>query len=401
VRLVVTTECRFGRTPDGATWTDAGPSYGFWTRYLSVFDEVRVVARTKGTDRAGDGAMRVDGPGVAVWPVPYYVGPVRYAGRWAAVRRAVRAAAADDDAVILRIPSAMSGFLAARRRRRGRPYAVEAIGDPAEVLAPGVIDHPLRPLLRYRAVAVMRRLCREAAAVAYVTECALQRRYPGRPAAPTASYSSVDLPDDAFVRRPRPPVEPANRLVSVGSLEQLYKGIDTLLLSLSRLVEDRVDIHLVHVGDGRFRSELERLAAALGLAGRVTFVGNVPAGAAVRRFLDDADLCVQPSRTEGTPRALIEAMARGLPAIGSTVGGIPELLPPEFLVPPDDPAALAQRIRVLLHDPSRMAAASAANLARARDFHADSLAERRDAFYRAVRDTSARDRAGGMAGSPR
>jgi glycosyltransferase involved in cell wall biosynthesis len=401
VRLVVTTECRFERTPDGATWTDAGPSYEFWTRYLSVFDEVRVVARTKRTGRAGDGAVRVDGPGVAVWPVPYYVGPVQYAGRWAAVRRAVRAAAADDDAVILRIPSPMSGFLAARRRRRGRPYAVEAVGDPADVLAAGVIDHPLRPLLRYRAVAVMRRLCREAAAVAYVTGSTLQRRYPRRPGAPTASYSSVDLPDDAFVRRPRPPAGPASRLISVGSLEQLYKGVDTLLLSLSRLVEDGVDARLVHVGGGRFRPELERLAAALRLADRVTFVGNVPAGAAVRRFLDEADLCVQPSRTEGVPRALIEAMARALPAIGTTVGGIPELLPAEFLAPPDDPATLAQRIRALLHDPSRMAAASAANLARARDFHAETLADRRDAFYRAVRDTTAGDRAGRTAGSPR
>lgn len=75
-------------------------------------------------------------------------------------------------------------------------------------------------------------------------------------------------------------------------------------------------------------------AGRLGVADRVTFVGTVPAGAAVRAHLDAADLVVVPSRTEGLPRALIEAMARGLPAVGTTVGGIPELLADVDLVPP-------------------------------------------------------------------
>jgi glycosyltransferase involved in cell wall biosynthesis len=401
MRVVVTTEARLIRTPDGAMWTYAGPSYRFWTRYLSVFDGVRVVARVKPAAEAGGGAMRVDGPDVAVWPVPYYVGPAQYARRWSAVRRAVRAVAGDDDAVILRLPSPMSGFVAAGRRRRGSPYAVEAVGDPADMLAPGVIRHPLRPLLRARSTAVMRRLCREAAAVAYVTESTLQRGYPRRPGTPTAIYSSVDLDDDAYVARHRGAVaDPATRLVSIGSLEQLYKGIDTLLRALSRLADQR-DVRLVHIGDGRYRPELQRLAAGLGVADRVTFVGTVPAGAPLRRLLDEADLFVLPSRTEGVPRALVEAMARGLPAIGTSVGGIPELLPVEFLVPPNDPAVLARRIRDLIADTGRMAAASAANLARARDFRAACLAERRDVFYRAVRDATAVARRRGAARSAR
>jgi glycosyltransferase involved in cell wall biosynthesis len=85
---------------------------------------------------------------------------------------------------------------------------------------------------------------------------------------------------------------------------------------------------------------------------------------------------------------MIEAMARGLPCIGSTVGGIPELLDPEDLVPPGDIAALARRIdeRVdeFLDDPSRLVARSERNIRIAGEYRAEILTARRQSFYEAV-----------------
>ena len=83
---------------------------------------------------------------------------------------------------------------------------------------------------------------------------------------------------------------------------------------------------------------------------------------------------------------MIEAMARGLPCIGSTVGGIPELLPAEDLVPPGDAPALARKIMEVLGDPDRMARMSARNLATAAEYRDDILSERRRAFYTYLRD---------------
>ncbi|GAB3976194.1 glycosyltransferase family 4 protein [Plantactinospora veratri] len=83
----------------------------------------------------------------------------------------------------------------------------------------------------------------------------------------------------------------------------------------------------MHLGDGRYRPRLERLATDLGVRRQVHFTGTISAATEVRRQLDAADLFVMPSRTEGLPKALIEAMARGLPAVATSVGGIPELLP--------------------------------------------------------------------------
>ncbi len=82
--------------------------------------------------------------------------------------------------------------------------------------------------------------------------------------------------------------------------------------------------------------------------------------------LDSADLFVSPSRQEGVPRAMIEAMARGLPCIGSSVGGTPETLPQEFLVPPNDRPRLAAEIMRVAANPNLMEAMSAQNLSRAK-----------------------------------
>lgn len=391
MRVVVTSESRFSRTPDGAVWVEAGPDHTIWRRYLAAFDRVRVAARVRDVAQRPPAASRVDGDGVEVWALPYYVGPRGYLLGRRTLAEAVTAAAEPRDAVVLRVPSPIGALLARARSRARLPYALEVIGDPYDVLAPGVVRHPLRPVLRTLSTRTLRRQCREAAAVAYETERRLQLRYPTLPTTPTAGISSVDLPPAAFVPHARPlrqpPAEPT--LVSVGSLEQLYKGIDTLISALALMPADGPRARLVHVGVGAYRPHLEQLAARSGVAGRVSFTGPLPDAEAVRRTLDSADLFVMPSRTEGLPRALIEAMARALPAVGSTAGGIPELLEPDCLVPPDDPAALAATVTAMLAAPDRLAAASARNLGRARDFSAETLDARRASFYRTVAEVAA------------
>jgi glycosyltransferase involved in cell wall biosynthesis len=125
---------------------------------------------------------------------------------------------------------------------------------------------------------------------------------------------------------------------------------------------------------------LESRAAALGLGDVAQFRGHLTTPEAVRAELDQAHLFVLPSRQEGLPRAMIEAMARALPCLGSSVGGVPELLPAEDLVPPDDALALANKICEVLADPDRMARMSARNLEKSREY-GEALDQRRHAFY--------------------
>lgn len=164
-------------------------------------------------------------------------------------------------------------------------------------------------------------------------------------------------------------------------MEHLYKGEDVLLHALAECRSGELDVGLTLVGDGRERSWLEALARRLHLEDVVHFVGQLPSGEAVRRELDRADLFILPSRQEGVPRAMIEAMARGLPCIGSTVGGIPELLPAPAMVPAGNIAALVAVIRRFSSAQIRRQA-SLRNLAAARAYEDRILRHRRQQFYK-------------------
>jgi glycosyltransferase involved in cell wall biosynthesis len=147
------------------------------------------------------------------------------------------------------------------------------------------------------------------------------------------------------------------------------KGLDTLLAA----ARDVPDARFVIVGNGPERPALESQAQALGVSGRVSFLGH-------RRDVPDllhaCDLFVLPSLFEGLPLAVLEAMAAAKPVIASRIGGTDEAVVEGvtgLLVPPSDPAALAQAIRTVLSDPALAGRLGAAGRAR---LHAEFSAQR-------------------------
>jgi glycosyltransferase involved in cell wall biosynthesis len=402
MNVLVTIEARFDRTPNGAIWTHTVFARPFWDRYLDVFEGVRILARVRDVAQVPPDWLRVDGGAVRFAPVPHYHGPWEYCRKRLRVVRAVGQAIHEGDAVILRVPSLLASILQPHVRRQRRPYAVEVIGDPYDIFAPGAIRHPLRPVLRRWMVSRLRAQCRAAIAAGYVTDHVLQQRYPASADAMATHYSSIDLDRAAFVDAPRPVrcSSGPRTLIGVGSLAQLYKGPDVLVDAVRALVDNAVDVRMVWLGDGWYRPALEEHARHQHVSDRVRFAGELLPGERVRAGLDRADLFVMPSRTEGLPRAMLEAMARGLPCIGSRVGGIQELLALEDTVEPGNATALAAKVREVLNDPSRLAQMSARNLAKASEYRSDILRARRISLYRHLREvTEAWYRRGDVAAS--
>jgi phosphatidylinositol alpha-1,6-mannosyltransferase len=147
----------------------------------------------------------------------------------------------------------------------------------------------------------------------------------------------------------------------------------------------------VMLGEGRHRDAMQVLARQLHVDDAVHFAGCLPPGGPILSFLDDIDLFLIASRAEAMPRALIEAMARGCPAVGTNIAGIPELLPPECLVMPDDVDGLAILIREILLDTEKCKHLATRNRDVAWQFRKSRLLDTLHTFHGAVRDLSTTD----------
>ncbi len=142
------------------------------------------------------------------------------------------------------------------------------------------------------------------------------------------------------------------------------------------------------IGIGRERGRLEEKARALGILARVTWHGLVPGAA---RYFGALDLFVLSSRTEGTPIALLEAMAARVPIVSTAVGGVPDVVGPAeaLLVPPENPAALAEAIaEVLANRDAALRRASAARVRLEEHFSSAPWLDAHERLYaRAARPT--------------
>jgi len=155
-------------------------------------------------------------------------------------------------------------------------------------------------------------------------------------------------------------------IVAIGRLEE-QKGFDWLISSAGRWLGHLADCELVLVGDGPMRARLQHEAHRQGLAHRIHFAGL---RADVPDILAACHLLVLPSRWEGMPNVVLEAMASGLPVVATRVEGVLELLGPaweEQTVDYGDTAALADRLARMLADPALRARLGQANQQRIRE----------------------------------
>lgn len=219
-------------------------------------------------------------------------------------------------------------------------------------------------------VAVSRRLGEELAAGGVPRDRlhVVPNAWSGRPATlePAAARRELGVPDDRF------------HVGWVGRVSR-EKGPDVLVEAMAHL--GGLPVVVSFVGDGRDRHALERRAQALGMAERIRWHGNVPEAG---RLTSAFDVFVLSSRTEGTPIVLFEAMAAGVPVVGTRVGGVPDVVTPReaVLVEPEDAIALAGAIRAI-HEDSAGAARRAASARQrlASEFALDPWLQRYDALY--------------------
>lgn len=351
-------------------------------RYLLLGDHVTLLMREAPLEGSADRFSHISSTDFDFVPVPNLLSPVGRITNHVSAMRVIAAAVANADLVVARIPSLTSRIAIAQAQRLRKPYLVECVACNWDALW----NHGWKAKLSASYYFMMQKsvMARSTHAI-YVTSEFLQRRYPTR--GKHTAISNVELavtPQTVLEQRLRrirtgTSADSRLKLVTVANVAVPYKAQGDVISVLPEVVRAGVDAeyHLIGEGDPR---RLQRLAQELEVGSRVVFHGAQPHDH-VFELLDDMDVYLQPSKQEGLPRALIEAMSRGLPAAGARTGGIPELLDAGRIFHPGAKGEILPIIRTLT-DPKHQEQDARRNFERASDFTEPLLNAARKAFYR-------------------
>lgn len=384
MKLIFATEARFVKDAEGNFYGFAAFDQELWDRYLNVFSEIRIVARVLTVDKySGDFECITLNDHVKFVELPYVIGLKEYFLKRKQIKKVIKKLVSDnkEERFICRIPGSIGSMVISELNNIQKPYAVEVVGDPWEVFAPGGVRHLFRPLIRIGSTLNLKQNVKNASTVLYVTKNTLQKRYPSRNAKFTTFASNVKLEETNVVKVPKSlKKKDTYQIISIGSLSQMYKSPDIVLKTIKQLNDEGITCYLTWLGGGVFLKSMQSLANELGIAHLVNFKGDV-SKEEVRADLLHSDLFVLASKTEGLPRVIIEAMSAGLPCIGTRVGGIPELLDEEVLVAKNNENELAAKMNKLLTDREFYNWQAKRNLKESENYTETILSERRNQYY--------------------
>lgn len=294
-------------------------------------------------------------------------------------KRIIDGLVSESDAVIVRIPGIFGLASITSAKKNKKPYYIELVGCPWDAFW----NHSWKgklvaPFMWY----VTKKAVKNAPYVLYVTNEFLQSRYPstGR----TIGCSDVALPTldesvlDARLNKIKQMTK--NKPIVIGTtaaVDVRYKGQEYVIQAIAELNKQGYNFEYRLVGGGD-KARLQSIAEKYGVADKVIFEGSIP-HEKVFDYLDDIDIYVQPSKQEGLPRALIEAMSRGCPCIGSNAGGIPELLDNAYIFSRGNVKELATILASL--DKEMLIVQAKRNYEFSKEFRKDILEDKRHKFF--------------------
>lgn len=221
----------------------------------------------------------------------------------------------------------------------------------------------------------------------YVTQKFLQGRYPCAGVTIGCSNVEIPTPDIATLEKRLHSIEHLDmtdevKIVTVAAVNVPYKGQEYVIRSLKKLnYELGHNYHYYMIGGGD-KTRLQNIAEEAGVKNYVHFLGPQP-HERIASLLDDMHVYIQPSRQEGLPRAVIEAMSRALPIYGARTAGIPELLLPECVFDNCDVMKIVEMLHSL--DNAKMVQYATRNFEEAKCYSSDVLNARRAEFYTQIK----------------
>ena len=290
----------------------------------------------------------------------------------------IKKAVEEHDIIICRLPSA-SGVLAFKEaKKQGKPIFVENVACVFDALW----NYDWRgKILAYYKYYKYKSIFKEASHVLYVTDKFLQRRYPTNGKSIGCSDVVLNEYDDQILRQRLNKIEQQSsvfKLATVAGIDVKYKGQDDVIKAIAQLKNKGILINYDIIGQGN----PERLLSIINqfdVSDLVKIIGPLPHDKIFEYLKNDVDVYIQPSKQEGLPRAVIEAMSMACPIIGSNTGGIPELLNKAFIYPKGNIKALKNILTKI--DKKTLLEQAQINFKKSKQYEKSYLENKRNNFY--------------------
>jgi glycosyltransferase involved in cell wall biosynthesis len=350
-------------------------------RYTKAFENVVFVSRHVLSDREPKNMSLATTEKVTFVSVPDFESAKHYLKKFEA-DKIIRKEVQIVDYVIARMPSSIGAIAVKYAKKFNKPYLVEMVACPWD----SYWNHSLRgKLMAPFYYLSTKRIVLKAPYVVYVTNEFLQKRYPTRGKQTNCSNVALKAPNDMVLKQRLSKIQDkkeGSKIVigTVAAVNVRFKGQQFIIEALGQLKRKgltRYEYQLVGGGDQAY---LKSVAEKHDVVDQVIFMNSLPHDI-VFSWLETIDLYVQPSRQEGLPRALIEAMSRGVPAFGARTAGIPELLEHSFTF--SNTKRNVSEICTILEtfDRKKMRDQALRNFEESRQYQQDVIEKRRNAFF--------------------
>lgn len=362
--------------------------YDIVKRYADNFETVHLISRVKQVDRENlekhDHLLPFKN--IVYYEVPFFTSIGELIRQRRQANQVVANAVKDCGCALVRVPSII-GFMVLQKFNTSLPYALEVVANPYEMYQGYSGKMKVQSLLMHY---LLKWYCKHAKALAFVTKQSQQQRYEiNKDRKINTYYSSIELKkeffSDKFLKHDF--FNDKTMPIKIGHVANVItgniKGHKEVLQVADSIQKAGRKVELVFAGEGPDVDMYKKEAEDKGI--KATFLGFIDKQQ-LHKMLLDLDFFLFPSKSEGLPKVLIEAMSVSIPCVASNVGGIPELLPNESVFDSYDVEGMTSRIKELITDKQEYIENAQLMYSTALEYESSVLAERRKCFYNKLKE---------------
>ena len=356
-------------------------------RYFKVADSLEVIIRVRDIPQveAVKSMCRIENSQISVTECPN-LSSAR--GMLTQVPRALKLLEnriSNADIVFVRLPSNIGNLAISVCKKLRKKYLVEVVGCPWDAywnygLQGKILAFPAKKIMMYNV--------KNAPYVVYVTNEFLQKKYPTNgKSIGCSNVELVEMSDEVLQKRiERIKSYSSKNKFTIGTaagLDVLFKGQEYIIRALGELKRKGITCFEYNLVGGGTGARLLKIAEECDVEEQFHIIGQIPHNK-IFEWLDGIDIYAQPSRQEGLPRAMIEAMSRALPCIGAKTAGIPELIEDKYVFT-NSKTEINEICRILLdliEDYNEIETTAIRNFEEAKKYQREILIERRTAFFK-------------------